>query len=277
MFTQRLPVITPRPQSTCSPRPSWFIARQSACNRRRSSFTARRQWSRSALALDIIITRSTIAGKPLCGGIERTPAWTKVRRVFYWQLSRPCLKRFSVAGVVEQLETFLRRKPTLGQDVYIARGAVVIGDVTLGDHSSAWYNAVLRGDINRIVVGHHTNIQDNAVLHVADEIPCLVGNFVTVGHAAILHACTIADEVLVGMGATILDGAVVGERSLIGANALVTQRTQIPPGSLVLGSPARVVRELTAEERRELRMSADKYAENAGYCLQHHANASSSW
>jgi gamma-carbonic anhydrase len=179
-----------------------------------------------------------------------------------------------VADVAKQLETFLARKPTLGQGVYIARGAVVIGDVTLGDYSSAWYNAVLRGDINRILVGHHTNIQDNAVLHVADDFPCVVGNYVTVGHAAILHACTIADEVLVGMGTTILDGAVVGESSLIGANALVTQRTQIPPGSLVLGSPARVVRDLTAEERRELRMSADKYAENAGYCLRQHINAS---
>ena len=177
-----------------------------------------------------------------------------------------------MADVVKQLETFLRRKPTVGQGVYVARGAVVIGDVSVGDYSSVWYNAVLRGDINRIAVGHHTNIQDNAVLHVADDFPCLVGNYVSVGHAAILHACAIADEVLVGMGATILDGAVVGERSLIGANALVTQRTQIPPGSLVLGSPARVVRDLSAAERRELRISADKYAENAAYCLQHHVN-----
>src|SRR6266566_1383028 len=138
-------------------------------------------------------------------------------------------------GVTKQLDKFLRKRPAVGKEVYIAQGAVVIGDVTLGDHSSVWYHTVLRGDINRIVVGHHTNIQDNAVLHVADEYPCLVGNYVTVGHAAILHACTIADEVLVGMGATILDGAVVGEQSLIGANALVTQRMQIPSGSLVLG------------------------------------------
>src|SRR5213594_3184688 len=172
-----------------------------------------------------------------------------------------------MADVVKQLETFLLKKPTFGRGVYIAQGAIVVGDVTIGDYSSVWHNAVLRGDINRIVVGHHTNIQDNAVLHLSDDYPCLVGNYVTVGHAAIVHACTIEDEVLVGMGATILDGAVIGERSLIGASALVTQRTQIPPGSLVLGSPARVVRELTAEERRELRMSADKYAENAGYCL----------
>jgi gamma-carbonic anhydrase len=107
--------------------------------------------------------------------------------------------------------------------------------VTLGAHSSVWYGAVLRGDINRIVVGHHSNIQDNAVLHLADDLACLVGNWVTVGHGAIVHACTVGDEVLVGMGAVILDGAVIGKQSLIGAKALVTQGTKIPPGSLVLG------------------------------------------
>src|SRR5438477_4207140 len=174
-----------------------------------------------------------------------------------------------MSEVSRQLEAFLRREPTIGRHVYIARGAVVVGDVTLGDHSSVWYNAVLRGDINRIVVGHHTNIQDNAVVHVADDYPCLFGNYVTVGHSAIVHACTIGDEVLIGMGAIILDGAVIGERSLIGANALITQGTQIPPGSLVLGSPARVARVLSAEERRELKISAEKYAENAAYCLEH--------
>jgi len=93
----------------------------------------------------------------------------------------------------QQLETFLRAHPKLGKDVYIARGAVVLGDVTLGDESSVWYNAVLRGDINRIVVGHHTNVQDNAVLHLADEYPCILGNYVTVGHNAIVHAGTVQD------------------------------------------------------------------------------------
>src|SRR6266705_3293985 len=122
----------------------------------------------------------------------------------------------------QQLETFLRREPVLGKGVYIASGAAVLGDVHLGDYASVWYHAVLRGDINRIVVGHHTNIQDNSVLHLADDFSCVLGSYVTVGHAAILHACTIGDEVLVGMGSTVLDGAVVGEQSLIGANALVT-------------------------------------------------------
>src|SRR5436309_14242704 len=177
-----------------------------------------------------------------------------------------------MADVVKRLETFLLKKPTLGRGVYIAQGAIVVGDVTIGDYSSVWYNAVLRGDINRIGVGHHTNIQDNAVLHLADEYPCIVGNYVTIGHCAIVHACTIGDEVLVGMGATILDGAVIGERSLIGANALVTQKTEIPAGSLVLGSPAKVVRALTVSEREQLRVSAEKYAENAAFCLKRRIN-----
>jgi len=179
-----------------------------------------------------------------------------------------------MSDVVQQLERFLRRKPTIGQDVYIARGAVVVGDVTIGEHSSVWYNAILRGDINRIVVGHHTNVQDNAVLHLAEDYPCMVGNYVTIGHSAIVHACTIEDEVLVGMGATILDGGVIGEGSLIGANALITQRTRVPAGSLVLGSPARVVRQLTAAEQQGLKISAENYAENAAYCLKHQIGVS---
>src|SRR6266704_5121038 len=175
-------------------------------------------------------------------------------------------------SVEKVLDTFLRRRPRLGQGVYIARGATVVGDVTLGDYSSVWYNSVMRGDINRLEVGHHTNIQDNAVLHVADEYPCLVGNHVTVGHSAIVHACVVGDETLIGMGAIILDGAVIGRQCLIGARALVTQRAEIPDGSLVLGAPAKVVRPLTAEERAQLKGSADHYAHNAAYCLRHKIN-----
>src|SRR5258708_39029068 len=167
-----------------------------------------------------------------------------------------------------QFATFLHKTPTLDQDVYIARGAVVLGDVTLGDHSSVWYNAVARGDINRIVIGHHTNIQDNSVLHLADEFPCILGDYVTVGHGAIIHACTVGNEVLVGMGSTLLDGVVVGDQSLIGARALVTPRTQIPPGSLVLGAPARVVRELSTAERAGLKGMAEKYVHLAAEYLK---------
>ena len=179
-----------------------------------------------------------------------------------------------MSDVAKQLDTFLRKKPTVGKNVFIARGAVVIGDVTLGDYSSVWYNSVVRGDINRIVVGHHSNIQDNAVLHLADDYPCLIGSFVTVGHSAIVHACTVGNEVLVGMGAIILDGAVVGDQRLIGAHALVTPETRIPDGSLVLGSPAKVIRALTNKERSELKVWAQKYVDNAAYCLKHNIGVS---
>lgn len=174
-----------------------------------------------------------------------------------------------MAELDPQLDRFLRRQPKLGKNVYIARTATVIGDVTLGAHASVWYGAVLRGDINRIVVGHHSNIQDNAVLHLADHYGCILGNWVTVGHGAIVHACTVRDEVLVGMGAVILDGVVIGKQSIIGAKALVTQGTKIPPGSLVLGAPAKVVRKLSPKERAGLKWWAQKYVDNGAYCLKH--------
>lgn len=165
----------------------------------------------------------------------------------------------------------MTKQPRLGKGVYIARGAAVLGDVTIGDYSSVWYNAVVRGDINRIVVGHHTNVQDNAVLHLADDFPCIVGNYVTVGHSAIVHACRVGDETLVGMGAVILDGAVIGKQCIIGAKALVTQGMNVPAGSLVLGMPAKVVRPLTREERAGLKWWAEKYVANAAYCLENNS------
>ncbi len=174
----------------------------------------------------------------------------------------------------KQLDRFLRKTPRLGRGVYIARGAAVLGDVVLGDFSSVWYNAVVRGDINYIRVGHHSNIQDNAVLHLADDFPCIVGNWVTIGHSAVVHACRVGDETLVGMGAVILDGAVIGKQSIIGAKALVTQGAKIPPGSLVLGAPAKVVRKLTAKERAGLKWWAQKYVDNSAYCLKHKSKLS---
>ena len=174
-----------------------------------------------------------------------------------------------MAALDPQLDQFLRRAPRLGRGVFIAKTATVIGDVKLGAHASVWYGAVLRGDINRIVVGHHSNVQDNAVLHLADDYPCLLGNWVTVGHSAVVHACKVGDECLVGMGAVILDGAVIGKQSIIGAKALVTQGTKIPPGSLVLGAPAKVVRKLTDQERAGLKWWAQKYVDNGAYCLKH--------
>jgi carbonic anhydrase/acetyltransferase-like protein (isoleucine patch superfamily) len=175
--------------------------------------------------------------------------------------------------VTKQLEQFLARQPQFGEGVFVAPGAIVIGDVTLGDFSSVWYNAVLRADINRIVVGHHSNIQDGCVLHLADTLPCTIGNYTTIGHCATIHACTVEDETLVGMGATILDGAIIGKQSLIGARALVTEQTRIPPGSLVLGVPGRVVRRLTDEERADLKRIAEKYVKVAAAHQALHRNA----
>lgn len=178
-----------------------------------------------------------------------------------WQFGR-------VNKLWKQLDRFLGKQPKLGKGVFVARGAAVLGDVTIRDFSSVWYNAVVRGDINRIVIGHHSNVQDNAVLHLADEFPCIVGNYVTIGHSAVVHACKVGDETLVGMGAVILDGSVIGKQSIIGAQALVTQGTKVPPGSLVLGAPARVVRTLSREERAGLKWWAEKYVANAAYCLK---------
>jgi carbonic anhydrase/acetyltransferase-like protein (isoleucine patch superfamily) len=169
----------------------------------------------------------------------------------------------------ERLDRHVAKTPRLGQGVYVARGAVVFGDVTIGDHASVWFNAVVRGDINRIEIGHHSNIQDNAVVHLADDFPCVIGHWVTVGHSAIVHACRVGDESLIGMGAVILDGAEVGNQCLIGAKSVVTPGTKIPDGSMVVGTPGKVVRELSGEERRSLKGWAEKYVWNAEYYLRH--------
>jgi carbonic anhydrase/acetyltransferase-like protein (isoleucine patch superfamily) len=171
-----------------------------------------------------------------------------------------------------QLDQFLRRQPSLGKGVYLASTAVVVGAVTLGDHSSVWYHAVLRGDINYIKVGAYSNIQDGAVVHLADDFGCEIGDWVTIGHSAVVHACKVGDGCLIGMNCTILDGAEIGAQSVVGANALVTGGTKIPEGSLVLGSPAKVIRPLTEAERADLKPWAQKYVDNAAYCLKHDLN-----
>jgi carbonic anhydrase/acetyltransferase-like protein (isoleucine patch superfamily) len=167
------------------------------------------------------------------------------------------------AELAQRLEKFLGRDPRVDATAYIAPLATVVGDVRIGAHCSVWPGVVLRGDINFIEVGEGTNIQDGAVVHLADEFPVVIGKFVTIGHLAAVHACVIEDECLIGMHATILDGAVVGAQSLVGAGALVTKGMKIPPGSLVMGAPARVVRELRPEERAALRESAEKYVQVA--------------
>ena len=159
----------------------------------------------------------------------------------------------------DRLALHLDARPTIHPTAFVAPGAALIGDVTLAEESSVWFQTVLRGDLNRIVIGPRSNVQDGAVVHLADDLGTFVGELVTVGHKAILHACTIADEVLIGMGAIILDGAEIGARSIIGAGALVTGGKKIPPGSLVLGSPARIVRTLSPEEQAGIRVWAEKY------------------
>jgi carbonic anhydrase/acetyltransferase-like protein (isoleucine patch superfamily) len=170
----------------------------------------------------------------------------------------------------ERLESFLATGPSIADSAFVADGAHVVGDVRLAPHVSIWHCAVLRGDINFIEVGEGTNIQDGAVVHVADDFPARIGSNVTIGHGAVIHACTVGDECLVGMRAVILDGAEIGSGSIIGAGAVVTQGMIVPPGSLVLGMPAKVIRALTDTEREGLRASAAKYVDVA----RAHAHAS---
>ncbi len=162
------------------------------------------------------------------------------------------------------IEPFLGQSPRLGRDVYVASTAAVIGDVTLGDGASVWFGASLRGDVHWIEVGAGSNVQDNATVHVSRGThPCRIGERVTVGHNAVVHGCTVEDDVLIGMGAVVLDGAVIGAGSIVGASALVTMNTVVPPRSLVLGAPARVVRPLTDEEVERNRANAAHYVRMA--------------
>ncbi len=145
----------------------------------------------------------------------------------------------------------------------IYEGAKVLGDVKLGSNVSIWYNAVIRGDIEPITIEDNSNIQDNCVLHVSEDYPVKIGKNVSVGHGAIVHGCTIEDDVLVGMGAIILNGAHITKNCLIGAGALVTENKTFEEGSLILGSPAKAVRKLTDEEIESIRENADEYVKLA--------------
>lgn len=162
------------------------------------------------------------------------------------------------------VHSFLGAAPQFDDTVFIADSARVIGDVHLGPESSVWFGAVIRGDVHRIRIGAASNVQDNAVVHVTNRTaPTTIGDRVTVGHAAVVHGCTIEDDVLVGIGAVILDHAVIGRDSLVGARALVTGGLRIPPRSLVLGAPARVVRPLSDDEVASVRAYADNYVRYA--------------
>lgn len=161
------------------------------------------------------------------------------------------------------LKEFQGKRPVVATSAFVADGAILIGSVTLEADASVWFNAVLRGDSEPIRIGKRSNVQDNSTLHVDPGLPCIVGDDVTIGHNAIVHACTIEANVLVGMHATVLSGAVVGRGSIIGANALVTENARIPPGSLVLGVPGKVVRPLRPEEIDQLRQQAARYVRRA--------------
>ena len=158
--------------------------------------------------------------------------------------------------------------PKIGKGCYIAPSATLIGDITIEDGASVWFGCVLRGDVAPIVVGARSNIQDNCVIHGEDGCPTIIGEDVTVGHSAIVHAANVADRVLVGMGAVLLSRCRVGEDTIVGARALVTEDVEIPAGSLAIGMPARVKRPLTDEERERILESARHYMAYAAHYLE---------
>ena len=157
------------------------------------------------------------------------------------------------------MTSFERIEPLLGEGVFIAPGAFVFGKVQIGKNSSVFYNSVVRGDVNSIAIGAETNIQDNCTLHVSDTDSLVVGNGVTVGHNAVVHACRVDDNVLIGIGAIVLDGARIGKNSIVAAGSLVPPGKTYPPGSMIMGSPAKVTRELTAEEKENIKKTAQGY------------------
>lgn len=152
--------------------------------------------------------------------------------------------------------------PRVGQNVFIAPNAVLVGDVRIGNLSSIWYSVVIRGDVNWIEIGQGTNIQDGVVVHVETaSYPTSIGDYVTIGHRSVIHGCVIKDFSLIGIGAIVMNGAEIGPFSIVGAGALVTENTKIPPGTLAVGVPAKVKRSLTKQEINMLRLSAQRYIE----------------
>ena len=158
---------------------------------------------------------------------------------------------------------FKEKNPTVHDTVFLAPGAYIIGDVQVGKETSIWFNAVLRGDEDAITIGDRCSIQDNSSIHLSEGSPVIVEDEVTVGHNVILHGCTVKKRCIIGMGSTILDGAVIGEECIIGANTLIPSGKVIPPRSLVIGSPGKVVRELTDKDFELIQLSIDTYVEKS--------------
>ncbi len=163
----------------------------------------------------------------------------------------------------DRLKTFLHAQASIHPEAYIATSARLVGDVRIGKHCSLWPFVAARGDLNYITIGDETNVQEGAILHLSESHPLVIGKGVTVGHKAILHACTVEDHCLIGMQATVLDGATIGEGSIIGAGALVPQGMRVPPRSLVLGIPGRIVRPVSEAEYEHILDSARLYIELA--------------
>ena len=151
--------------------------------------------------------------------------------------------------------------PDVHPSVFVAPGAMIIGDVTIGEESSIWFNSVLRGDLEPIRIGYRTNVQDGAIIHTDKAFPCSIGDDITIGHGAILHGCMIGNEALIGMGAILLTGSIIGERAIVAAGALIREGQEIPPGSLAVGVPAKVLREVTEGELERARHGKDDYVE----------------
>jgi len=160
---------------------------------------------------------------------------------------------------MEQEGPTTRAAPRVSESAFVAPSADVIGDVELGEHASVWYQCVLRGDIAPIRVGERTNIQDLTMVHVDPDTPCLIGDRVGIGHRAIVHACTIEDDCLIGMGAIVLSGATIGRGSLVAAGAVVTEGMEVPPESLVVGLPGKVIRQVDDRLRKRMRRTVEDY------------------
>ncbi len=159
------------------------------------------------------------------------------------------------------LRSFRGRQPAVAASAYVDPSAQVIGDVRLGERTSVWANVTIRADINSVTIGDDTNVQDNSCLHVDDDKPVVIGERVVIGHSCTVHGCTIEDDCLIGMGSTILNGARVGAGSIVAAGSLVLERQEIPPRSMVMGSPAKIRRQTTDEQLEKVRRNAQNYVE----------------
>lgn len=164
-----------------------------------------------------------------------------------------------------RIYNFKDKQPFIASNVFIADNVVITGEVIIGEHTSIWFNTVIRGDVAPVIIGNRVNIQDNSVLHQSDDIPLIIEDNVTIGHQCILHSATIKKGALIGMGSIVMDGAEIGEGAYIGAGSLVSQGKIIPPNTLAYGRPAKVIRSLTQDEQAELVKSASHYVESGKY------------